>query len=55
MTLHLCPVCRQSVAATTRGNIGWHLDTLRAENCPGAGEPFTITIAVTPEFQAVMA
>lgn len=51
--LHLCPVCRQSVAQTTRGNIGVHLDTLRAETCPGGGEPFSIAIVVTPEFQLV--
>ena len=51
--LHLCPVCRQSVAKTTRGNIGAHLDSLRADNCPGGGHPFDITITVTPEFALV--
>ena len=53
LTTHLCPVCRQAVARTTRGNIGAHLDSLRANNCPGGGQPFDITITVTPEFALV--
>lgn len=53
--VHLCPVCRQPIQPTTRGNIGVHLDTLRADTCPGGGHPFAIAITVTPEFAVVSA
>ena len=51
--IYLCPVCRQAVKPTMRGNIGCHLDSIRQDSCPGGGEPIRIAVIVTPEFQMV--
>lgn len=53
--VHLCPVCREAVRSTMRGNIPAHLDRLRADTCPAGGEPFRISLLTSPEFQGVTA
>ena len=51
--VYLCPVCRQPVKATKRGNIPAHLDSIREDTCPAGGEPFRISVVITPEFGMV--
>lgn len=53
MLIHLCPVCRTPVKPTVRANIPAHMDTLKFGVCPAGGEPFRITLAVSPEFTGV--
>jgi hypothetical protein len=45
MIRRLCPVCHQKVQPTRDKNIGGHLDSIRADVCPGTGNPFRITVA----------
>lgn len=52
---HLCPVCRRAVKPTTGRNIPAHLDSIREDVCPATGEPFRITLDLTPEYQLVTA
>ncbi|ACI06257.1 hypothetical protein I5J47_gp42 [Mycobacterium phage Arib1] len=49
----LCPVCWQPVSPTTKANIARHFDAIRADVCPGSGEPYRLTIERRPEFVGV--
>jgi hypothetical protein len=37
-----CPVCRQFVIRTARGNIWRHRDSMGRETCPMSGEPYEL-------------
>ena len=50
---NLCPVCHRDVKPTLRANIAAHLDSIRADTCPGSGHPFRITVYSEPEFLGV--
>lgn len=43
--MRICPVCRQTVTKTTKGNIAAHRDSLGRDMCPSTGFPFAITEA----------
>lgn len=38
-----CPVCRQVVLRTTKGNIHRHWDSIGRDICPCSGEPYELT------------
>lgn len=46
---HLCPVCRRAARQTRRGNVWSHYDSIRSGVCPGAGQPWHITMISEPE------
>ena len=53
MTRFLCPVCRREARKTLKRNIGHHLDSIRADVCPGSGLPWDTAVSSDPEFQGV--
>ncbi|AAN12615.1 gp57 [Mycobacterium phage Che9c] len=51
--LPVCPVCWRSVRPTIHAKIPHHFDSIRADICPGSGEPYRITLERRPEFEGV--
>lgn len=54
-TRYLCPVCRREVKPTRKGHIGAHMDSIRRDECPGSGLPWTTTVLSRPEYVGVSA
>lgn len=44
MSTRRCPVCRNRVLPTTRGNVGAHTDRLGRDTCPMTGQAYDLTL-----------